>query len=140
MVSKHNHPDVAPEIISRLALVCLNLPEAYQERAWVGTRWCVRQKNFAHVLVIDAGWPPAYARAAGAKGPLTVLTFRVPVAKLAASRFARLPFFRPVWFPNIAGMVIDDSVDWDAVADLLVGSYCTVAPKTLVALVDRPRD
>jgi hypothetical protein len=130
--------DVSPEIVARLALVCLELPEAQQEPAWVGTRWTVRKRNFAHVLAIDAGWPPAYAQAAGSQGPLTVLTFRAPAAKLPAPRFARPPFFRPVWFPNIVGVAIDERTDWDDVADLLVDSYCVLAPKKLVDLVDRP--
>ena len=134
------HPEVAPEILARISLVCLGLPEANQEPAWVGTRWSVREKNFAHVLVIAGGWPPAYARAAGADGPTTVLTFRLPFSKLQAPRYARYPFFRPVWFPNIVGLVIDDQVDWDEVGDLLVESYCTLAPRKLAEMVARPAD
>jgi hypothetical protein len=34
--------------------------------------------------------------------------------------------------------VLDDDVDWDEVAELLTESYCLLAPKKLVALVDRP--
>jgi hypothetical protein len=37
-------------------------------------------------------------------------------------------------------MVLDDGVDWDEVAELLTDSYCLLAPKKLVALVDRPAD
>jgi hypothetical protein len=33
--------------------VCLGFPEVVEEQAWVGTRWRVRSKTFAHVLVID---------------------------------------------------------------------------------------
>ena len=134
------HADVPPAIVARLASICLGLPEACEERAWAGTRWSIRKKNFAHVLMIDSGWPPAYAQAAGSNGPAIVLTFRYPVRKLDAPRFARSPFFRPVWFPDIVGMVIDDRVDWDDIADLLTESYCLLAPKKLVALVDRLGD
>jgi hypothetical protein len=56
--------------------ICLELPEAYEEQAWVGTRWCVRKKNFAHVLTVVDGYPPAYARAVGDVGPAHLLTFR----------------------------------------------------------------
>lgn len=134
--SRHARLGVPPEIIAKLRLVCLDLPEAREESAWVGTRWVVRKKNFAHVLMIDAGWPPAYARAARSNGPICVLTFRSPSLVLDAPRFERPPFFRPVWWPNIAGMVIDATVDWDEVASLLVRSYCVLAPKKLVALID----
>jgi hypothetical protein len=87
--------------------------------------------------MISEGWPPAYAQAAGSKGPACVMTFRAPVAKLAAPRFRRAPFFRPVWFANIAGLFIDADTDWDDVTSLVVESYCALAPKKLLALVDR---
>ena len=50
--------DVAPKIVDRLRSVCLALPEAYEESAWVGTRWRIRKNTFAHVLTIDAGGRP----------------------------------------------------------------------------------
>ena len=130
-------PTVPAETLARLRLVCLDLPEASEETAWVGTRWCVRKKNFAHVLMIDAGWPPAYAQAAACNGPACVLTFRLSGAKLGAPRFARPPFFRPVWWPNIAGMQLDAHTGWDEVQELLTESYCVLAPRKLVALIDR---
>jgi hypothetical protein len=58
---------------------------------------------------------------------------------LDAPRFKRAPFFRPVWFPNIVGMSLDAMTDWDDVTVLVVESYCALAPKNLVALVERPR-
>lgn len=133
-----DHPKVPDAVLARLRLVCLDLPEAYEEAAWVGTRWCVRKKNFAQVLMIDAGWPPAYARAAGLAGPACVLTFRLPRAKVDALRTASRTLLRPPWFRNIAGLVIDDDVDWDDVDSLLTQSYCTLAPKKLAARVDSP--
>jgi hypothetical protein len=129
--------DVPPETLAKLRLACLDLPEAREEKAWVGTRWMIGQKNFAHVLMINDGWPPAYAQASGSNGPACVLTFRAPIAKLAAPRFKRAPFFRPVWFPNIAGLFIDARTDWDDVTLLVIDSYRTLAPKKLAALVDR---
>ena len=129
--------------VERLRGICLALPEAYQEKAWVGTRWCVRKKNFAHVLTIADGWPPAYARAASqidipSDGPLTVLTFRASGQELDALANAGHPFFKPVWFPDIVGMVLDADTDWTEVTELLTESYCLLAPKTLVERVRRP--
>ncbi len=122
--------------MARLRLTCLDLPEAYEEAAWVGTRWLVHKKNFAHVLMIDAGWPPAYAKVADAKGPLCVLTFRSSVPAADVPRFGHPPFFRPGWWPNIVGMVLDDRSDWDEVAALVTASYRVLAPRKLAALVD----
>jgi hypothetical protein len=133
---KSRRENVPHEIVARLRLVCLDLPEAYEEPAWVGTRWMIAKKNFAHVLMIDAGWPPAYAKAAGSNGPLCVLTFRISAAAAGAQRFERPPFFRPGWWVNIVGLVLDAHTDWDEVATLITGSYCVLAPKKLAALVD----
>jgi hypothetical protein len=123
--------EVAPEVLERLRSICLALPEVQEEAAWVGTRWCVRKKNFAHVLLVDAGWPPAYARAAGSDGPLCVLTFRTPEPEAYESG----RFFRPGWFPDLVGTALDGSTDWHEIGELLTESYCVLAPKKLVALV-----
>lgn len=132
--------DVPLEIVARLRSICLGLPEAYEEAAWVGTRWRIREQTFAHVLVVDSGWPPAYARAAASDGPIIVMTFQSSGPDLDALGAAGPPFFRPRWRPGIVGMVLDAGVDWDEVAELLTESYCTLAPRKLVALVDRPTD
>jgi YjbR len=127
---------VSREVLGRLRLVCLELPEVVEEEAWQGTRWSVRGKNFAHVLSIAGGKPEAYARAAGTFGPACVLTFRLAREHLAAARFRRAPFFRPVWFPNIAGVLVDPGTDWDEVDTLLRASYRALAPKKLGAQVE----
>jgi hypothetical protein len=53
-------------------------------------------------------------------------------------RSAGHPFFYAGWGRDVVGMVLDDSTDWTEVAELLTESYCVLAPKKLVALVDRP--
>jgi hypothetical protein len=68
------------------------------------------------------------------------MTFRSSGPELDALRAAGHPFFRPGWGTNVVGMVIDDDVDWDEVAELLTESYCILAPKKLAALVARPED
>jgi hypothetical protein len=132
------HPDVAPGIIAKLRSVCLGLPEVQEEQAWVGRRWRVRTRTFAHVLVINSGWPPGYARAAGTDGPVTVMTFRSSGPELDALRNAGHPFFAPRWRGDEVGMVLEADADWDEVAELLTESYCVQAPKKLVERVDRP--
>jgi hypothetical protein len=131
-------PDVPLEVLARIRLVCLALPQAYEESAWVGTRWRIRGRTFAHVLLIDSGWPPVYARAAGSDGPITVMTFRSSDGELEALRRAGLPFFKPRWRADIVGMVLDAGTDWEEVAELITESYRILAPKRLVELVDVP--
>jgi hypothetical protein len=135
-----HHRDVPDETVARLRSICLALPEAYEEQRWVGARWMIRQRTFAHVLMVDAGWPPAYARAAGSDGPLTVMTFRSSGPELEALAAASHPFFKPPWFPNIVGLVLEAESwpprsDWDEVAELVTESYCVLAPQKLVRLV-----
>ena len=125
-------------ILGKLRSLCLALPEAHEEQAWVGTRWCIRKKNFAHVLMVDGGQPPAYAKAAGSDGPLCVMTFRSPLPQLDAYAYTWEPFFRPVWFPDIVGLKLDASTDWDAVAGLVRASYRHLAPKKLAVQFGAP--
>jgi hypothetical protein len=68
------------------------------------------------------------------------MTFRSSGPELEALRNASYPFFSPRWPPNIVGMVLDAGADWDEVAELITESYCVLAPKRLVELVDRPPD
>jgi hypothetical protein len=130
--------DVPLEVLAELRAVCLGLPEAYEEQAWAGTRWRIRTRTFAHVVLIDNGWPPAYAMAAKTDGPAIVWTFRWRGGELAALANAGHPFFRPVWFSDIVGIVLDTDVDWDEIAELVTESYCILAPRRLAANVDRP--
>lgn len=129
---------VPRETVAELRAVCLALPEAHEEAAWVGTRWRIRKQTFAHVLMIDAGWPAAYARAADCDGPVCVLTFRSPLPELDAFAFTWPPFFRPGWWPDIVGVILDGRVDRDEITGLLTESYRRLAPKKLAASVADP--
>ena len=131
--------EVPLEIVERLRPLCLALPEAYEEEAWVGARWRVRKHTFAHVVRIEAGYPPAYARAAGTDGPVTVLTFRAAGPELDALALAGHPYVKPGWFPDIVGLLLDDDTDWSEVAELVVESYFVLAPRKLADRVARPR-
>jgi len=112
--------EISSEVLSRLRLATLDLPEAIEEKAWTGIRWCVNRKNFAHVLNLSDGWPPAYAKAAGTRGPACVVTFRLSSDHCAAARYGRSPFLRP-------------RTDWDELDELIRDSYRVLAPKKLVA-------
>lgn len=130
--------DVAPEVLAELRSICLGLPETYEEPAWVGTRWCVRKKNFAHVFHADEADPPSLARIAKALGPVTMLVFRSSGPELVALRNSGPPFFYAGWGRDVIAMAIGEHTSWEEVAELLTESYCTMAPKKLQALLDRP--
>lgn len=120
--------DVPDEVEIELREICLELPDAYEERAWVGTRWMVRKRTFAHVLGVglDGGTP------------VVVLAFRSAGEELEVLRHAGHPFFELGWGRDAMGMVLDEDVDWDEVRELVTVSYCVLAPKKLVAMIDRP--
>jgi predicted DNA-binding protein (MmcQ/YjbR family) len=126
-MGKIEYADVAPEVMEQIRSACLRLPETFEKPAWTGAQWRIRNRTFAHVLAVDTP-----------EGPVTIMTFRSEGAELDALRRTGHPFFRPAWGKNGVGMVIDDGVDWDEVAELLTESYCVMAPKKLVALIDRP--
>src|SRR6266545_6900746 len=133
-----DYADVPPDVVDRLRAVCSALPDAYEEQAWVGTRWRIRKRTFAHVLAIDSAWPAAYAAAMEATGPVTVLTFRSEGPELDALTNSGHPFYRPDWAPNIVGMILDEDADWDEIAELLTESYRIMAPKKLAERVHQP--
>ncbi|HCT79673.1 MAG TPA: hypothetical protein DGG94_03335 [Micromonosporaceae bacterium] len=128
--------DVPPDILERLRPICLGLPETHEELAWVGTRWRIRKRTFAHVLTVDPDHQMAYARAAATDEPVCVLTFRSPADEIAGLVTSGHPFFKPGWGPDVMGMVLDDEVDWQEVAELLTESYCVLAPKKLAAQIE----
>lgn len=119
--------DVPDDVEARLREYCLALPDSYEERAWVGTRWMVRKRTFAHVLGVEVG-----------TGPLVVLSFRSAGDELEVLRTAGHPFFVLGWGRDAMGMVLDADTDWDEVRELLIESFCVLAPQKLIALVDRP--
>jgi hypothetical protein len=104
------------------------LPEAWEEQAWVGRRFLVRKRNFAHVFAMcdDHGTVT------------TVMAVRSPEAERDALVASGHPFFLLGWGRDAVGMVLDDDTDWEEVREIVTESYCVLAPKKLVALVDRP--
>lgn len=120
--------DVPPDVVERLRAVCATLPDAYEERAWAGTRWRVRGKTFAHVLGIEFDG-----------GELErVLVFRSEGDELEMLRRAGPPFRVLGWGRDALGLTLDEDTDWDEVAELVTDSFCVMAPKKLAARVDRP--
>ena len=121
------YADVPAAVVAELRSVCLGLPESTEKQVWAGTQWRVRNRMYAHVLAVDF-----------ADGPVTVMTFRSSGPELDALRSAGHPFFRPAWGANLVGLVLDPDANWDEVTELVIESYCTLAPRKLVERIDRP--
>jgi hypothetical protein len=128
--SRRYTDEVPRHIEARMRDLCLDLPESYEERAWVGTRWMIRKRTFAHVLGVEDACNES----------LVVMAFRSQGEELEALRNAGRPFLMLGWGRDAIGMVLDETTDWDEVREVVTESYCVMAPRKLVALVERPGD
>lgn len=117
-------PAIPDGVLKRLRKICLALDGAAEEAAWLGVRFVVRKRNFAHVLTVFEGHPPAYARAAGHDGPLVMLTFRALESPTA-------PFFPcawgATWGTKVVGVVLNAETDWKRVGALVTESHRLLA-------------
>lgn len=128
--------DLPPDLEDRLRAICGRLPDAYEEPAWVGVRWRVRAKTFAHACAVEPGNATSDAiRTFAPDGPLNVVSFRVPDDDVAGLAAAGFPFYRPGWGTNVIGMVLTPGTDWGEVVELLTDSYRIQAPAKLSRLV-----
>ena len=132
-------PRIEPsgDVVARVASTALALPDAYEDDAWTGVRWQVRNKTFAHVLVAQKGYTSAYRDMTGVTEPTTVLTLRSSGDELLALTHAGPPFYQPPWSLTVVGMVLDDATDWEEVAELVTESYRLCAPQKLRHRLDR---
>jgi hypothetical protein len=117
--------------LAALRGICRRLPGSVEAAAWVGRRWKVRGQTFAHLLEIEDGWPPAYARAAGTDGPVTIVTFRSSGFLYDALRTHGRPYFACAWGTRwrtkVIGMILDDDTYWPEVALVVTESHRLLA-------------
>ncbi|MFE5941931.1 MmcQ/YjbR family DNA-binding protein [Streptomyces sp. NPDC056480] len=125
--------DVPPEILNKLRSICRQLPESYEEPAWIGVRWRIRTRTFAHVYTPDVDRSPVYASYATAEQEPVVMTFRVPADDLLGLTATGFPFLRADWGHNVVVAVLGDHTDWTELAELITDSYRETAPKFLAA-------
>jgi hypothetical protein len=123
-----DYVDVDTDVLQRVRVRCLALPDAAEEEAWTGRRFVVRKRNFAHVFALHDKDGSV----------VTIMAFRSPDEERRALIASGHPFFFLGWGRNAVGMVLDEDTDWEEVRELVTESFCVLAPKKLVALVDRP--
>jgi hypothetical protein len=117
--------------LARLMKICLALPEAIQESAARHATFLVRKAVFAYYLNDHHG-----------DGIVSVCCKVLPGDNeaLVAAQPAR--FYLPAYIGprGWVGLRLDVSgLDWDEVAELVVGSYKLVAPKRLALLANSDR-
>ncbi len=124
VATSKKRPDLPVEYVERISAVLGALPEVVQEPAWVGVRWQVRKRTVAHAF--------------GGEDQLFRVTFRGEPDEVVAFEHLGDPYFRCGWGQDVIGLLLDESTDWEEVAELLTESYCLRAPAELARQVERP--
>lgn len=115
-------------IVARVRAACAHLPEADEQQPhWPGLRWRIRSGTFADLQCSEID-----------DRPVTTVTFHAR-EELDALLAVGHPFY-PGWGGGLVAMVLtdDDRTDWDEVREVLTDSYCLLAPKKLIALLELP--
>ena len=124
IVAKKDRPEVPVAWVDRLDRILRKFPRVVCEPAWVGTRWRVQGATIAHVF--------------GGEDGAFRITFRGELDEVMAFQHLGPPYFRAGWGANVIGLCLDETIDWEEMAELLTDSYCLVAPERLAEGVRRP--
>ncbi len=123
-----SHPKVHIEeaILERLRPVCLELPEAVEAEAFGAPTFKIRNKNFA-MLSRGDGRPAVWCKAAREAQQALIQS--------EPDRYFAPPYVGPkgwvaAWLDEDAGP------DWDEIEEIIIESYCLIAPKKLVKLIE----
>jgi hypothetical protein len=108
--------------------MCLALPETTEKAESWARNFEVRRRSFCLFLSPDSPFDNTV--------PVLVLrsTDDDREMYLAMGR----PFFEIPKNNKRVGLTLNDRTDWDEVRELVTDSYCMIAPKKLIALLDLP--
>lgn len=107
--------------------ICSALPETSEHSQGWASNYEVRRRSFC-LLVADqspGGNQPVLVIRASADDRLTYLDMGRPFFEIPKNEWK-------------IGYVVTEKTDWDEVRELITDSYCLVAPKKLIALLDLP--
>ena len=117
--------------LARLMKICLALPEAIQESAARHATFLVRKSTFAYYLNDHHG-----------DGIISVCCKVLPGDNEALAAAHPAKFYLPAYIGprGWVGLRLDVSgLDWNEVAELVLGSYKLIAPKRLALLANSDR-
>jgi hypothetical protein len=123
-------PSAEDRRLTRVTKICLALPETTKECHGQHAGFRVRNKTFAYFLNDHHG---------DGIVAVTCKVIRGDNAALVAANPAR--FYMPAYIGSkgwVALRLDVGEIDWEEAAELVVGSYRLVAPKTLAAMVKQP--
>ncbi len=120
-------PSLEERRLVRLTKICLALPETTRQCHGLHAGFRVRKKTFVYFLNDHHGDGIVSVSAKVIRGDNTALVAANPAR-----------FYLPAYIASkgwVALRLDVGEIDWEEVAELVVGSYRLVAPKSLAALV-----
>lgn len=116
--------------IDRLREIALGFPEAVEKETWGHPTFRVRDKIFVGCSPVDGeddSEPGRY-----------VCSMKAAPGEQESLLAHGHPFYRPDYVGNRGwiGIVLDDTLGWDEIGELIEDSYRTIAPKKLSKLLD----
>ena len=120
MAARHH----TAKVLGRLRRVCLALPEAEEIETWGHPTFRVRKKIFVGCGAAEDGRPQMSCKA-------------LPGEQQALVASNPMRFYVPAYVGNRGwvGVLLDGTVDWSEISELVEESYRLTAPKRLVALL-----
>lgn len=124
--------DVPQHLLDQARAIALDLPEATEIETWGHPTFRVRNKIFAGIGASDGTGSTAFTP--DEMGPrIFTMTMKAAPGEQESLLAAGLPFFKPKYVGSRGwiGIIVDDETDWAEVEELVIDSYCAIAPKTL---------
>lgn len=126
-MTEHPEVHIEPHILDQLREICLELPEAVESIAFGAPTFKIGKKHFAMTHRDRQDRPNVWVK--GVPGRQETVLGAFP------DRYFRPPYLGGrgwigCWLDDVA------TPDWDEIDDLIVESYCLIAPKRLVKLLD----
>lgn len=112
--------------LTELSMICLALPEAVRSDSGSHAAFTVRKRTFAYFLSDHHGDGIVAVTCKALPGDNTSLAAAQP------ERFYLPSYIGPKGW--VALRLDTGEIDWEEVRELVLGSYCLVAPKRLAAL------
>lgn len=124
--------DVPEHFLAQARAIALELPEATEIETWGHPTFRVRNKIFAGIGASDGQGSTSFAPDE-VDGRMITMTMKAAAGEQESLLASGAPFFRPRYVGQRGwiGIVIDDETDWAEVEELVLDSYCAIAPKTL---------
>jgi hypothetical protein len=120
----------APSAIARIRAVCLDLPEVVEKPFGGHTAPAFRVRDKLFVFTSEDG---SFLTMKAPKGAQEALVASDP------ERFFVPAYVGPKGWVGVR-LDLESPPDWDEVSEMIIESYCLIAPKRLAAVVEQRED